>query len=77
VTQLQPTSSIMATATQDDRQSVKKGPSPLRSIIAGSTAGAIEIGRTLPLQVMARANESSDHIPSRMFVLRSLDLALA
>ena len=30
--------------TEQEQQSLKKGPSPLRSIIAGSTAGAVEIG---------------------------------
>lgn len=29
---------------REESQSAKKGPTPLRSIIAGSTAGAVEIG---------------------------------
>ncbi|KAB5533458.1 putative tricarboxylate transporter mitochondrial carrier protein [Coniochaeta sp. 2T2.1] len=39
----------MASA-QDESQPVKKGPTPLRSIIAGSTAGAVEIAITYPFE---------------------------
>ncbi|RKU41209.1 hypothetical protein DL546_003491 [Coniochaeta pulveracea] len=35
---------------QEESQPVKKGPSPLRSIIAGSTAGAVEIAITYPAE---------------------------
>ena len=38
------TALMASSPAQQDSQPAKKGPSALRSIIAGSTAGAIEIG---------------------------------
>ncbi|KAK3385282.1 mitochondrial carrier domain-containing protein [Podospora didyma] len=42
--------SSSATASTDDSQSAVRRPSPLRSIIAGSTAGAVEIAITYPAE---------------------------
>lgn len=40
---------------EDSKPAVLKGPSALRSIIAGSTAGAIEIGESVPAAERPRA----------------------
>lgn len=39
---------------REETQSVKKGPTPLRSIIAGSTAGAVEIGASQPSRALPK-----------------------
>lgn len=50
--------------TVDESHPVKKGPSALRSIIAGSTAGAIEIGMRPRDQTQTPPRNNADNLPS-------------
>ena len=63
----------MSSAPKDDSHPAVKGPSALRSILAGSTAGAVEIGEVSHCAcVVGSANFlspcSSHHISSRVYV---------
>jgi len=63
----------MSSAPKDDSHPAVKGPSALRSILAGSTAGAVEIGELSHCAcVVGSANLlspcSSHHISSRVYV---------
>lgn len=63
----------MASATkgQADGEKKKSAPSPFRSIIAGSTAGAIEIGRPncVASEIVNLVNKhfSSHYLSGRMY----------
>ena len=46
-------------ASKDDSHPALKGPSALRSILAGSTAGAVEIGE---LRVMSRSQGAEESL---------------
>jgi solute carrier family 25 citrate transporter 1 len=56
---------------KEDVHPAIKGPSALRSILAGATAGAVEIGerssKSAPAQSLTQSRDSN-HIPRRMYV---------
>jgi hypothetical protein len=69
----------MSRATaKDDAHPAVKGPSALRSIIAGSTAGAVEIGERHLVRFAGQPLTrflDSNYIPGRMYVaLRPHDI---
>jgi len=51
----------MSAAAKEDSHPAVKGPSALRSILAGSTAGAVEIGQSSPGNSSLRQKSQADH----------------